>query len=247
MTLSFHKYGDFFPGTGDIKDVGAKVAKKRFSLLSTLFEFLCFKQLFMCRFLAPFLRGRHRCRHQSWCLTARRFLGSVVLLNFSWSKRPSRFRRIWPETSHELNARCVLAFSEHACFLRTTMVSGKWVTMSQIPVVCSPRSESLSACWPSNGGMSGVRCSAFGFPFARLPYSRVIILHSDIWRGHFVISTPGRMPTVGSRVAPAPTRARRDKHRCAVHTYVADVPDEANRGLEISFQRAVSSRRKPCH
>ncbi|CAN0546714.1 unnamed protein product, partial [Laminaria digitata] len=24
MTLSFHKYGDFFPGTGDIKDVGAK-------------------------------------------------------------------------------------------------------------------------------------------------------------------------------------------------------------------------------
>lgn len=25
MTLSFHKYGDFFPGTGDIKDVGAKV------------------------------------------------------------------------------------------------------------------------------------------------------------------------------------------------------------------------------
>lgn len=25
MTLSFHKYGDFFPGTGDIEDVGAKV------------------------------------------------------------------------------------------------------------------------------------------------------------------------------------------------------------------------------
>jgi histone deacetylase 1/2 len=24
MTVSFHKYGDFFPGTGDIKDVGAK-------------------------------------------------------------------------------------------------------------------------------------------------------------------------------------------------------------------------------
>jgi histone deacetylase 1/2 len=25
MTLSFHKYGDFFPGTGDAKDIGAKV------------------------------------------------------------------------------------------------------------------------------------------------------------------------------------------------------------------------------
>lgn len=27
MTLSFHKYGDFFPGTGDIKDIGAKNGK----------------------------------------------------------------------------------------------------------------------------------------------------------------------------------------------------------------------------
>jgi histone deacetylase 1/2 len=27
MTLSFHKYGDFFPGTGDMKDVGAKAGK----------------------------------------------------------------------------------------------------------------------------------------------------------------------------------------------------------------------------
>lgn len=27
MTLSFHKYGDFFPGTGDHKDVGAKAGK----------------------------------------------------------------------------------------------------------------------------------------------------------------------------------------------------------------------------
>jgi histone deacetylase 1/2 len=27
MTVSFHKYGDFFPGTGDIKDVGAKSGK----------------------------------------------------------------------------------------------------------------------------------------------------------------------------------------------------------------------------
>ncbi|CAM9174898.1 unnamed protein product [Chrysoparadoxa australica] len=27
MTLSFHKYGDFFPGTGDLKDVGAKKGK----------------------------------------------------------------------------------------------------------------------------------------------------------------------------------------------------------------------------
>lgn len=27
MTVSFHKYGDFFPGTGDIKDVGAKNGK----------------------------------------------------------------------------------------------------------------------------------------------------------------------------------------------------------------------------
>lgn len=26
MTLSFHKYGDFFPGTGDIKDIGAKAS-----------------------------------------------------------------------------------------------------------------------------------------------------------------------------------------------------------------------------
>ncbi|EEY61588.1 histone deacetylase, putative [Phytophthora infestans T30-4] len=24
MTVSFHKYGDFFPGTGDVKDIGAK-------------------------------------------------------------------------------------------------------------------------------------------------------------------------------------------------------------------------------
>lgn len=27
MTLSFHKYGDFFPGTGDIEDVGSKTGK----------------------------------------------------------------------------------------------------------------------------------------------------------------------------------------------------------------------------
>lgn len=27
MTVSFHKYGDFFPGTGDIKDVGQKAGK----------------------------------------------------------------------------------------------------------------------------------------------------------------------------------------------------------------------------
>eukprot|EP01039_Chlorochromonas_danica_P004578 gene4579-5018_t len=27
MTVSFHKYGDFFPGTGDIKDIGAKEGK----------------------------------------------------------------------------------------------------------------------------------------------------------------------------------------------------------------------------
>jgi len=27
MTVSFHKYGDFFPGTGDIKDTGAKAGK----------------------------------------------------------------------------------------------------------------------------------------------------------------------------------------------------------------------------
>lgn len=27
MTVSFHKYGDFFPGTGDIKDLGAKNGK----------------------------------------------------------------------------------------------------------------------------------------------------------------------------------------------------------------------------
>lgn len=27
MTVSFHKYGDFFPGTGDIKDVGTKAGK----------------------------------------------------------------------------------------------------------------------------------------------------------------------------------------------------------------------------
>ncbi len=25
MTVSFHKYGDYFPGTGDVLDVGAKV------------------------------------------------------------------------------------------------------------------------------------------------------------------------------------------------------------------------------
>lgn len=27
MTVSFHKYGDFFPGTGDIKDIGSKAGK----------------------------------------------------------------------------------------------------------------------------------------------------------------------------------------------------------------------------
>ena len=27
MTVSFHKYGDFFPGTGDIRDVGVKTGK----------------------------------------------------------------------------------------------------------------------------------------------------------------------------------------------------------------------------
>lgn len=27
MTVSFHKYGDFFPGTGDIRDIGAKAGK----------------------------------------------------------------------------------------------------------------------------------------------------------------------------------------------------------------------------
>ena len=27
MTVSFHKYGDFFPGTGDIKSIGAKKGK----------------------------------------------------------------------------------------------------------------------------------------------------------------------------------------------------------------------------
>lgn len=26
MTLSFHKYGDFFPGTGDVKDIGHSVS-----------------------------------------------------------------------------------------------------------------------------------------------------------------------------------------------------------------------------
>ncbi len=25
LTVSFHKYGDYFPGTGDVLDVGAKV------------------------------------------------------------------------------------------------------------------------------------------------------------------------------------------------------------------------------
>ena len=27
MTVSFHRYGDFFPGTGDIKDIGQKEGK----------------------------------------------------------------------------------------------------------------------------------------------------------------------------------------------------------------------------
>lgn len=27
MTCSFHKFGDFFPGTGDLKDIGAKAGK----------------------------------------------------------------------------------------------------------------------------------------------------------------------------------------------------------------------------
>lgn len=27
MTVSFHKYGDFFPGTGDVKDIGARLGK----------------------------------------------------------------------------------------------------------------------------------------------------------------------------------------------------------------------------
>lgn len=27
MTVSFHKYGDFFPGTGDLKDIGVRDGK----------------------------------------------------------------------------------------------------------------------------------------------------------------------------------------------------------------------------
>lgn len=27
MTVSFHKYGDFFPGTGDLRDVGVRSGK----------------------------------------------------------------------------------------------------------------------------------------------------------------------------------------------------------------------------
>ena len=27
MTVSFHKYGEYFPGTGDSKDIGAKGGK----------------------------------------------------------------------------------------------------------------------------------------------------------------------------------------------------------------------------
>lgn len=27
MTVSFHKYGEYFPGTGDLKDVGASLGK----------------------------------------------------------------------------------------------------------------------------------------------------------------------------------------------------------------------------
>ena len=27
MTVSFHKYGEYFPGTGDIRDIGASVGK----------------------------------------------------------------------------------------------------------------------------------------------------------------------------------------------------------------------------
>ena len=31
MTVSFHKYGDYFPGTGDVLDVGAKVERFHFA------------------------------------------------------------------------------------------------------------------------------------------------------------------------------------------------------------------------
>ena len=27
MTVSFHKYGEYFPGTGDIRDIGASLGK----------------------------------------------------------------------------------------------------------------------------------------------------------------------------------------------------------------------------
>ena len=27
MTVSFHKFGEYFPGTGDVKDIGANNAK----------------------------------------------------------------------------------------------------------------------------------------------------------------------------------------------------------------------------
>ena len=27
MTVSFHKYGEYFPGTGDLKDIGAQQGK----------------------------------------------------------------------------------------------------------------------------------------------------------------------------------------------------------------------------
>jgi hypothetical protein len=44
MTVSFHKYGDYFPGTGDVLDVGAKVARVKTCL------FLCVNCLtFGCR------------------------------------------------------------------------------------------------------------------------------------------------------------------------------------------------------
>lgn len=42
MTLSFHKYGDFFPGTGDIKDVGAKVTEYHCCTVAHMLLAFCF-------------------------------------------------------------------------------------------------------------------------------------------------------------------------------------------------------------
>lgn len=51
MTVSFHKYGEYFPGTGDIRDIGANIGKHHSGMLSCILLNLVGMQIsFACIF-----------------------------------------------------------------------------------------------------------------------------------------------------------------------------------------------------